>query len=80
MYDTLSKYLLENGFVRGKINNTLFIKWHKRDFMLVHVYVDDIIFGASNVKMCRDFEKVIKKKFEMSTMGKMTFFLVLQVD
>ncbi|GJX47630.1 putative ribonuclease H-like domain-containing protein [Tanacetum coccineum] len=44
-YETLSTYLLDNGFQRGKINKTLFIKRHKGDILLVQVSVDDIIFG-----------------------------------
>ncbi|GKD56110.1 putative ribonuclease H-like domain-containing protein, partial [Tanacetum coccineum] len=40
-YETLSTYLLDNGF------KTLFIKRHKDDILLVQVYVDDIIFGST---------------------------------
>nr|GEV63068.1 hypothetical protein [Tanacetum cinerariifolium] len=47
-YETLANYLLENGFQRGKINQTLFIKKQKGDILLVQVYVDDIIFGSTN--------------------------------
>nr|GEX25385.1 hypothetical protein [Tanacetum cinerariifolium] len=47
-YGTLSKYLLTNGFQRGISDLTLFIGKHKGDFILVQVYVDDIIFGSSN--------------------------------
>nr|GEZ31458.1 putative ribonuclease H-like domain-containing protein [Tanacetum cinerariifolium] len=47
-YGTLSKYLLANGLQRGTIDQTLFIRKHKGDFLLVQVYVDDIIFGSSN--------------------------------
>ena len=49
-------------------------------FLLVQVYVDDIIFGSSNMAMCNEFEKVMKSKFEMSAMGELKFFLGLQVD
>nr|GEV87466.1 hypothetical protein [Tanacetum cinerariifolium] len=46
-YETLSTYLLENRFRRGTIDKTLFIKNDKDDILLVHVYVDDIIFGST---------------------------------
>ncbi|GJZ22342.1 putative ribonuclease H-like domain-containing protein [Tanacetum coccineum] len=46
-YDTLSSFLLENGFRRGTIDKTLFIKKNKSDIMLVQVYVDDIKFGST---------------------------------
>nr|GEU62188.1 retrovirus-related Pol polyprotein from transposon TNT 1-94 [Tanacetum cinerariifolium] len=75
-YGTLSKYLLANGFQRGTINQTLFIKKHKGKFLLVQVYVDDIIFGSPNLLLCREFEALMHDKFQMSAMGELTFFLV----
>nr|GFC18816.1 putative ribonuclease H-like domain-containing protein [Tanacetum cinerariifolium] len=44
-YGTLSKYLLKNGLQRGTIDQSLFIIRKRGDFLLVQVYVDDIIFG-----------------------------------
>nr|GFD54122.1 putative ribonuclease H-like domain-containing protein [Tanacetum cinerariifolium] len=46
LYETLATYLLENGFHRGQIDQTLFIKKQKGDILLVQIYVDDIIFGV----------------------------------
>nr|GFA80193.1 putative ribonuclease H-like domain-containing protein [Tanacetum cinerariifolium] len=74
-YETLANYLLENGFQRGKIDQTLFIKRQKRDILLVQIYVDDIIFGSTNKDLCKFFEKLMKDKFQMSSMGELTFFL-----
>ncbi|GJU59098.1 ribonuclease H-like domain-containing protein [Tanacetum coccineum] len=78
-YETLSTYLLDNGFQRGQIDKTLFIKRVKGDILLVQVYVDDIIFGSTRKEMCTDFKKMMHKKFQMSSMGELTFFLGLQV-
>nr|GEU50422.1 hypothetical protein [Tanacetum cinerariifolium] len=78
-YETLANYLLENGFQRGKIDQTLFIKKQKEDILLVQIYVDDIIFGAINKDLCKSFEKLMKDKFQMSSIGELTFFLGLQV-
>ncbi|GJW38543.1 putative ribonuclease H-like domain-containing protein [Tanacetum coccineum] len=79
-YKTLASYLLGNGFKRGKIDQTLFIKKQKGDIFLVQVYVDDIIFGSTNKELCTGFEKLMKEKFQMSSMGELTFFLGLQVQ
>ncbi|GKC70117.1 putative ribonuclease H-like domain-containing protein [Tanacetum coccineum] len=79
-YETLANYLLGNGFKRGKIYQTLFIKKQKGDFLLVQVYVDDIIFSSINKALCTGFEKLMKDKFQMSSMGELTFFLGLQVQ
>nr|GEW08303.1 hypothetical protein [Tanacetum cinerariifolium] len=51
-YETLATYLLENGFQRGTIDQTLFIKKQQKDILLVQIYVDDIIFGATNKALC----------------------------
>ncbi|GJR56123.1 putative ribonuclease H-like domain-containing protein [Tanacetum coccineum] len=78
-YETLSTYLLDKGFQRGQIDKTLFIKRVKSDILLVQVYVDDIIFGSTKKELCTEFEKLMHKKFQMSSMGELTFFLGLQV-
>ncbi|GKC20843.1 putative ribonuclease H-like domain-containing protein, partial [Tanacetum coccineum] len=74
-YETLLTYLLDNEFQRGKIDKTLFIKRHKGDILLVQVYVDDIIFGLTKKELCNAFEKLMHEKFQMSSMGELTFFL-----
>nr|GEY83913.1 putative ribonuclease H-like domain-containing protein [Tanacetum cinerariifolium] len=78
-YETLANYLLENGFQRGKIDQTLFIKRQKSDILLVQIYVDDIIFSLTNKDLCKAFEKLMKDKFQIISMGELTFFLGLQV-
>ncbi|GJZ81599.1 putative ribonuclease H-like domain-containing protein [Tanacetum coccineum] len=77
-YETLANYSLGNRFKKGKIDQTLFFKMKKGDIFLVHVYVDDIIFGSINKELCTGFEKLMKDNFQMSSMGELTFFLGLQ--
>nr|GEW11438.1 putative ribonuclease H-like domain-containing protein [Tanacetum cinerariifolium] len=78
-YETLSTYLLDNGFHRGKIDKTLFIRRHKDDNLLIQVYVDDISFGSTKKELCNAFEKMMHEKFQMISMGELTFFLELKV-
>ncbi|GJY81013.1 putative ribonuclease H-like domain-containing protein [Tanacetum coccineum] len=79
-YETLSTYLLNNGFHRGQIDKTSFIKRHKDDILLLQVYVDDIIFGSTKKELSNEFEKLMHDKFQMSSMGELTFLLGLQVQ
>ncbi|GJV91848.1 putative ribonuclease H-like domain-containing protein [Tanacetum coccineum] len=78
-YATLSTFLLKSGYRRVTIHKTLFIKRDKNDIMLVQVYVDDIIFGSIKRSWCDEFEALMKSRFQMSSMGEITFFLRLQV-
>jgi len=51
----LSNFLLSQGYGRGKTNKTLFIKKVCNGIIVVQVYVDDIIFGSTNEKLCDQF-------------------------
>ncbi|GJW21657.1 ribonuclease H-like domain-containing protein [Tanacetum coccineum] len=57
----------------------LIVQGVKGDILLVQVYVDDIIFGSTKKELCTEFEKLMHKKFQMSSMGELTFFLGLQI-
>ena len=46
---------------------------------MVQIYVDDIIFGATNDCLCEEFVASMQGEFEMSMMGDLSFFLRLQV-
>nr|XP_009803474.1 PREDICTED: uncharacterized protein LOC104248845 [Nicotiana sylvestris] len=78
-YKRLSRFLLENGFTREKIENTLFLKKSRRNLLIVQVYVDDIIFGATNDSLCEEFVKLMGSEFKMTIIGELNFFLGIQV-
>nr|GFA70103.1 retrovirus-related Pol polyprotein from transposon TNT 1-94 [Tanacetum cinerariifolium] len=78
-YDELSNFLVSKGFSKGSIDPTLFITKHGEDILLVQIYVDDIIFGSTNPKLSKQFEKLMHIKFEMSMMGELKLFLGIQI-
>nr|GEX69735.1 retrovirus-related Pol polyprotein from transposon TNT 1-94 [Tanacetum cinerariifolium] len=78
-YDELSKFLLSKEFSKGSIDQTLFITKHRRDILLVPIYVNDIIFGSTNQNLSKRFEKLMHNKFEMSMMEELKFFLGIQI-
>jgi len=78
-YERLSHFLLSHEYERGKVDKTLFIKKAGSNIILVQIYVDDIIFGSSNAKLCEDFVKAMQGEFEMSMTGELLFFLSLQI-
>ncbi|GJW37512.1 retrovirus-related pol polyprotein from transposon TNT 1-94 [Tanacetum coccineum] len=62
------------------VDPTLFTRKAGRDILLVQIYVDDIIFASTKPAMCDEFAKIMTSKFKMSMMGKMSFFLGLQIS
>ncbi|GJZ30612.1 putative ribonuclease H-like domain-containing protein [Tanacetum coccineum] len=73
---------VKSDFIYGKIEEEVYVcqpPGFEDPSFLDKVYVDDIIFRSTNKKLCIEFEKITHKKFQMSSMGKLTFFLGLQV-
>nr|GEX57470.1 uncharacterized mitochondrial protein AtMg00810-like [Tanacetum cinerariifolium] len=79
-YDVLSQFLIDSSFQKGSIDTTLFIKKKGKHILLIQIYVDDIIFGSTDPKYYTKFSDLMVKRFEMSMMGEMNFFLELQVN
>nr|GEW47061.1 retrovirus-related Pol polyprotein from transposon TNT 1-94 [Tanacetum cinerariifolium] len=79
-YDMLSSFLISQDFSKGSVDPTLFIYRDEKELLLVQIYVDDIIFAASTPELCDLFSKIMCSKFKMSIMGKISFFLGLQIS
>nr|GFB05919.1 retrovirus-related Pol polyprotein from transposon TNT 1-94 [Tanacetum cinerariifolium] len=79
-YDMLSSFLLSEDFSKGSMDPTLFIRRNGNDLILVQIYVNDIIIAASTLELCDLFANLMCSKFKMSMMGKISFFLGLQIS
>jgi hypothetical protein len=74
-YARLKTFLLEHGYVMGRVDKTLFTLNHDTDFLLVQIYVDDIMFDGSSHTLVSRFQEMMENEFLMSMMGELTFFL-----
>ncbi|GJZ29597.1 putative ribonuclease H-like domain-containing protein [Tanacetum coccineum] len=63
---------------RGHIDKTFSLE-ETTIYQFVQVVSDDIIFGSTNKSWCDEFEVLMQSRFQMSSMGELTFFLGLQV-
>jgi hypothetical protein len=71
--------LLKQDFEIGKADPTLFTRKVNKDIFVCQIYVDDIIFGSTNHDFCEEFSRIMTKRFEMSMMGELKFFLGFQI-
>jgi hypothetical protein len=79
-YARLKTILLEHGYIIGSVDKTLFTLNYGTDFLLVQIYVDDIIFDGSSHTIVFRFQEMIESEFQMSMMGELTFFLGIQSE
>jgi hypothetical protein len=76
-YYKLDKYLQQEGFRKGSVDNNLYIKVTQDIILLIEFYVDDIIFGSNDDKLSQKFAKDMKNEFVMSLLGELSLFLGL---
>ena len=76
-YDRLKNFLFAKGFKMECVDKTLFIMRSGSDFLLVQIYVDDIIFGGSSHALVSKFSEQMSREFDISMMGEPQFFLRL---
>jgi hypothetical protein len=62
-YARLKMFLLEHGYVMGIVDKTLFTLNHGTNFLLVQIYVDDIIFGGSSHTLVSRFQERMESEF-----------------
>ncbi|GJV43505.1 retrovirus-related pol polyprotein from transposon TNT 1-94 [Tanacetum coccineum] len=79
-YDLLSSFPLSQKFSKGTVDPTLFTQKEGKYILLVQIYVDDIIFASTDPSLYETFSKITCSKFKMSMMGKISFFLGLQIS
>ena len=78
-FSRIETYFIKQGFERCESEHTLFIKTGERgNILIVSLYVDDLIF-IGNCEMIIDFKNSMKQEFDMTDLGKMRYFLGVEV-
>jgi len=78
-YERFTQFLVDQGYMKGGTDKTLFVKDDNGRLMIAQIYVDDIVFGGMSNKMVQHFIQQIQSEFEISLVGELTYFLGLQV-
>jgi hypothetical protein len=78
-YSRLKTFLIDHGYVMESVDKTFIALKHSNDFLLVQIYVNDIIFSGSSHVFVSSFQEMMEKEFQMSMMGELTFFLGIYV-
>jgi hypothetical protein len=60
-YERIRDFLIEAGFKIGRVDNTLFTKIINNELFICQIYVDDIIFGSTNLEVCKYFSDLMTR-------------------
>ncbi|RHN42089.1 putative RNA-directed DNA polymerase [Medicago truncatula] len=75
----IDAYFLQNGFVKSPSEPSLYVKRSGANFLMVCLYVDDLIYAGTNHDMVQSFKEAMMKEYEMTDLGLMKYFLGIQV-
>ena len=79
-YNRIESYFLKEGFQKCPYEHTLFLKRSSQGmFLLVCLYVDDLIFIGNDETLFSSFKHSMMKEFEMMNLGRMRYFLGLEL-
>lgn len=79
-YSRLDSHLIEIGFTKSLNEATLYVKNSGKDLLIVSIYVDDILITGSREVEVEEFKAKMRSAFEMSDLGKMAYFLGMEVQ
>ncbi|KAM1447548.1 hypothetical protein ACFXTO_006639 [Malus domestica] len=78
-YSRIESYFVREGFKKCPYEHTLFIKTMNEGMLIVCLYVDDLIFTRNDESMFKEFKQSIMVEFDMTDLGKMSYFLGIEV-
>lgn len=79
-FSRIESYFKREGFQKSNYDHALFLKKNGDKLLLVSLYVDDLLYAGSDEHMCTEFKLSMQKEFEMTDLGKMKFFLGVEVS
>lgn len=75
----LDKELLALGFVRSKLEHVVYRRSNNKSFLLVGVYGDDLVISGPDVRDIMKFKQEMMRKFSMSDLGLLSYYLGIEV-
>lgn len=78
-FSRIEAHFVSEGFQRCHSEQTLFVKTNKGKILIVSVYVDDLIYTGDDELMIAEFKNSMMRWFDMTDLGKMRFFLGIEV-
>lgn len=80
-YSRIEEHFLRSGFKKCSHEHTLFIKNEAEEgFLVVSLYVDDLIFTGTDLLVCEEFKNSMKHEFDMTDLGRMKYFLGVEIE
>lgn len=75
----LTSEMLHQGFVQSQYDSSLFLKQASTSFIIAAIYVDDILLTGNNTAGIQSLKSHLHRIFSIKDLGKLHYFLGLEV-
>ena len=79
-YSRVDDYLHDHSFVNCSFESVVYKRVIGSDFIILFLYVDDLIFINTSFPLMEKFKEAMKSEFEMSDLGEMKYFLGMKIQ
>ncbi|CAI7866741.1 unnamed protein product, partial [Closterium sp. NIES-54] len=79
-YHKLEETLLAGGFKKSECDHSLFLLQEKEQFLMLLVYVDDILLFSKSSAMIEHVEEMLEMQFKCSKMGDVNYYLGMHLE
>ncbi|CAJ2663992.1 unnamed protein product [Trifolium pratense] len=79
-YSKIESYFCQEKFDKCQNEHTLFVKQDGDKILIVSLYVDDLIYTGNDKMLFEEFKISMKRNFAMTDLGKMKYFLGVEVS
>ncbi|CAI7880613.1 unnamed protein product [Closterium sp. NIES-53] len=79
-YHKLEETLLAGGFKKNECDHRSFLLQEKEQFLMLLVYVDDILLFSESSAMIERVEEMLEMQFKCSKMGDVKYYLGMHVE
>lgn len=79
-YAKLNSCLENFGFLRCPYEPAVYTRMEQGEVLIIAVYVDDLLVTGSCIDVIEKFKREMNQKFQMSDMGKLSYYLGIEVE
>ena len=76
----LDNYLVENDFMQSPTDNCVYTKHEGNNIVVIVLWVDEFIVVAKDPKVLSENKQILKDKFKMKNLGKLSYFLGIEFE
>ncbi|KAI3707507.1 hypothetical protein L6452_26097 [Arctium lappa] len=78
-YEKLSTCLIDHGFIQSTSDYSLFTKCFDNIFIVLLVYVDDIVITGNSYPEIQEVKNYLQSRFKIKNLGVLKFFLGIEI-